>query len=428
MLRILQNIIWQFGDKIIRIGGGLFVGVWLARYLGPVQFGLLSYALALVALFAPLAGLGLNNIVVRDVVNKPALVQSYINTSIVMQFFAALIAFFTSILAVVTLRGGEEESWQLVMVICSTLFFKSTDPVRYWFEAILQSRYYVLVDNLAFGIVLLLRTLLIYFEFPLLAFAWLILLESAFSALGLAWVYQRRGMTLKLSQSSCSVAKQLILDSWPLVFSGLAVMIYMRIDQVMIGHYLGDYSVGVYSAALRISEAWYFIPMIIASSLYPSMIRAKKIGESDYYIKLGRFYELMLFVSLLVAVPVSFYADSIIKIIYGEGYADAGQVLALHIWCGVFASLGVASSQWYIIEGLQLLSFARTAVGALINIALNFILIPAYGVVGAAIATLIAQIISAYVFDLMFASTRKQFGIKTRSFFFIELVRVACKK
>ncbi len=345
-----------------------------------------------------------------------------------MQLFAALIAFFTSILAVVTLRGGEEESWQLVMVICSTLFFKSTDPVRYWFEAILQSRYYVLVDNLAFGIVLLLRALLIYFEFPLLTFAWLILLESAFSALGLAWVYQRRGMTLKLSQSSCSLAKQLILDSWPLIFSGLAVMIYMRIDQVMIEHYLGDYSVGVYSAALRISEAWYFIPMVIASSLYPSMIRAKKIGESDYYFKLGRFYELMLFVSLLVAVPVSFYADSIIKIIYGEGYAGAGQVLALHIWCGVFASLGVASSQWYIIEGLQLLSFARTAVGALVNIALNFILIPAYGVVGAAIGTLIAQIISAYIFDLMFASTRKQFEIKTRSFFFFELVRVACKK
>lgn len=93
MLRILQNIIWQFGDKIIRIGGGLFVGVWLARYLGPAQFGLLSYALALVALFAPLAGLGLNSIVVRDVVNKPELVQSYINTSIVMQLFAALIAF-----------------------------------------------------------------------------------------------------------------------------------------------------------------------------------------------------------------------------------------------------------------------------------------------------------------------------------------------
>lgn len=428
MLRILKNIIWQFGDKVIRISGGLLVGVWLARYLGPEQFGLLSYALALVALFAPIAGLGLSSIVVRDVVNNPALAKSYINTSIVMQFFAALVTLFISILAVITLRDGGDGSWQLVVIVCSTLLFRSTDPVRYWFESILQSKYYVLVDNLAFGIVLLLRVSLIYYECSLFVFAWLILLESAFSALGLVWVSRRRGMTFNALSSSCIIARKLIYDSWPLIFSGLAVMIYMRIDQLMIGYYLGDYSVGVYSAALRVSEAWYFIPMVIASSLYPSMIRVKSIGESDYYLKLGRFYELMLLVSLLVAVPVSLYADFIVETIYGEGYADAGQVLALHIWCGVFASLGVASSQWYIIEGLQLLSFVRTAVGAFVNVVLNLFLIPIYGVVGAAVGTLIAQIISAYVFDLIFASTRKQFGIKTRSFFFSELMRAACKK
>ena len=195
----------------------------------------------------------------------------------------------------------------------------------------------------------------------------------------------------------------------------MAVMVYMKIDQIMLGQMSGDEAVGIYSAAVRISEVWYFIPLVIVASVFPAILEAKKRNEAHYYARLQQLYDLMVLLSISVALPMSFLATPIVKLLFGEAYAPAGSVLAIHIWASVFVFLGVASSKWFLAENRQVLSLQRTVLGALANILLNAWLIPLYGTVGAAIATVVSYAIAAYFSDCLQAETRKAFLMKSSS-------------
>jgi PST family polysaccharide transporter len=193
-------------------------------------------------------------------------------------------------------------------------------------------------------------------------------------------------------------------------------MIYMKIDQIMLGQMIDDEAVGIYSAALRISEVWYFIPMAIVASVFPAILEAKKRSEEQYYQRLQRLFDLIVLLSICVAVPMTFLSTPIISILFGSTYEEAGAVLAIHIWTAVFVFLGVASNRWFIIENRQMLSLQRTALGAMINIILNLLLIPRYGVLGAAWATVISQFSVNVLYDALQGVTRKMFFMKIRAF------------
>ena len=186
----------------------------------------------------------------------------------------------------------------------------------------------------------------------------------------------------------------------------------MRIDQVMLQEMIGSEAVGQYSAAVKISEAWYFIPMVISSSLFPAIVNAKKQSEELYYARLQRLYDLMVWISLAIALPMTFLSDWVVNLLYGSAYSQAGGVLMIHIWAGVFVSLGVASSKWFITENLQSLSFWRTFYGMVINLILNFILIPIFGTIGAAISTLVCYCSVGLIFDCFSIKTIKVFYMK----------------
>jgi len=178
---------------------------------------------------------------------------------------------------------------------------------------------------------------------------------------------------------------------------------------------LGDESVGVYSAAVRISEVWYFIPMVIAASVFPSIIEAKKQGEALYYQRLQKLYNLMVVLALAVAIPMTFLSELVVTLLFGNAYVQAGSVLSIHIWAGLFVFLGLASGKWFIIEGLQRYSFYRTLFGAVANIVLNLIMIPKFGVLGAASATVISYAIAGLFSDVLQKETRTIFKMKLRS-------------
>jgi O-antigen/teichoic acid export membrane protein len=205
-------------------------------------------------------------------------------------------------------------------------------------------------------------------------------------------------------------------DSWPLIFGGLVVMIYMRIDQMMIKEMLGERDVGLYSAAVRLSELWYVIPNVITSSLFPSIVNAKKISAALYYLRLQRLYTFLLWIALAIAVPMTFLSGWIVNVLYGEAYRGAGQILMVNIWAGVFVFMGVASGSWLASENLQKIAFYRTFAGAVINIMLNLVLIPAYGVVGAAIATVISYMFAGFLFDFFNEKTKATFYMKLSAF------------
>ncbi|MCP4953672.1 MAG: flippase [Proteobacteria bacterium] len=415
LLKIVDNIGWLFLDRILRMGTGLFVGVWLARYLGPEQFGLFNFAAAFVGLFGAIAGLGLQGIVVRDIVRNTAGKEETLGTAAVLQFIAGLLAYGLIIGTIFWLRPDDVMAKVLVAILGSTMLFKASEVAIYWFESQVLSKYIVWVQNGSFLVFAAIKVVLILNEAPLTAFAWTTMAEAFLVGLLMLIMLGLRGPKLRKLCFTVSRVKTLLRDSWPLLLSGIAIMIYMKIDQIMLGQMLGYEAVGIYSAAVRISEVWYFIPMMIVASVFPAILEAKKISEAQYYQRLQQLYDLMVWLSVGIALPMTFLSTFVVTLLFGEPFAESGAVLAIHIWAGVFVFLGVASGKWFLAENRQVLSFQRTALGAAVNVLLNFLLIPNFGYIGAAVSTVISQAMAALLFDAVQPVTRGMFLMKIKS-------------
>jgi PST family polysaccharide transporter len=416
LLKIVDNIGWLFFDKVLRMGVGLLVGVWVARYLGPQQFGLFSFATAFIGLFGAVAGLGLQSIVVRDIVRDHRCKEETLGTAAVLQLAGGVLAYGLILGTIFWLRPDDALAKWLVAILGSMMLLKASEVAMYWFESQVLSKYTVWVQNGSFLVFAAVKVALILGNAPLLAFAWATVAEAVLVALLLMAMLGVHGPRLRKLKVSLARAKVLMADSWPLLLSGLAIALYMKIDQIMLGQMLGDDAVGIYSAATRISEVWYFIPMMIVASVFPAILEAKKKSEALYHHRLQRLYDLMVWLSVAVALPMTFLSGPIVVLLYGPAYAEAGTVLAIHIWASVFVFLGVASTQWFMAENRQILFFQRTLVGAVINVALNYMLIPTFGIAGAAYATVLAQASVGLLYDVFQKETQPMFAMKLKSF------------
>lgn len=412
----IGNTGWLLGDRLLRLSLGLFVGIWVARYLGPDQFGIISYAVALIAIFGAFANLGLDSVVVRDLVHDPEAKNDLLGSAFALRFGAGALAFATATVTGLALRPDDAVSQAVIAITAAGLVFQAFDTIDLWFQSKVRAKYVVYARNTAFLLVVAVKIALILGHAPLIAFAWAGFGEVVLGSLGLALVYRSSGNRLTDWRVSSARIRSLAAEGWPLVLAGIAVMLYMKIDQIMLGEMLGSQAVGIYSAATRISEAWYFIPLAIATSVAPSIMAAKKVDPAVYYARVERFFRIMAWLSLLVALPMSLLSNIIVLVLFGPDYRDAGPVLALHIWATVFIFLGVAQNAWTVSEGLMKLSALRTFVGAVANIGLNLLLIPSHGPMGAAVATLISYALSAVVLNALDTRTRRIFWLQLRAF------------
>ena len=414
--KILGNLRWLFIDKIFRMGAGLLIMLWIARYLGPEQFGVLNFAIAFVALFSVIAGLGLQTIVIRDILLDPSDQHEIVGTALVLQFIGGLVAYGLLILGILWLRPEDPLISSAVAILGSIFLFKSSEVAIYWFESQLLSRYVVFIQIACFVFFAAVKTILILRNMEFVYLIWAIVAEAQLAALLILFLFGKIGLRLNKLKASYFHAKKMLSDSWPELLSGIAVLMYMRIDQIMLGEIDGDKSVGIYSAALRLSEIWYFVPVTIAASVFPAIIRAKEYSEELYYKRMQQLFDLMVLLSLCLALPMTFMASDIVIVAFGREYEAAGEVLASHIWSSIFAFLGVASGKWLLAENRQILALQRTALGLLMNVVLNIFLIPSYGAVGAAWATLISYALAGMFADAIQADTRIIFFMKLRSF------------
>jgi PST family polysaccharide transporter len=397
------------------MGVGFFVGVWIVRYLGPEQFGLLSFVTAFAGLFGAFAALGLQGIVVRDIVRNPDCAPETLGTTAILQLISGTAAYLIVLIAIAYLRPDDSIARTIVAILGSTMLLKASEISVYWFESQVLSKYTVWVQNGVFLVFAAVKVILILQQASLIAFVWTMLAEAVVVAIILLGVMSKYGLLLTKLRINIKRAKSLLKDSWPLLLSGIAVTIYMKIDQIMLGHMIGDEAVGVYSVALLISEVWYFIPMVIVASTFPAILESKKRSEKQYYARFQKLFDLMVVISVGLALPTTFLSTSIVTLLFGETYRDAGIILSIHIWGAVFVFLGVASSQWFKAEGRQVLSLQRTVIGAFVNVALNLLLIPNYGGIGAALATLITQFAVAFLFDITHNVTRSMFFMKLKA-------------
>jgi PST family polysaccharide transporter len=424
LIKILTNIGWLFSERALRMGVGLIVSVWLARYLGPEQFGLLNYALAFVSLFVAIATLGLQDIVVRDIVNDPTGTQEIIGTSFLLRLIGGVISFVLIFAAINFFQSDDKLAKTIVVILGFTLVFQASEVVKCWFESQIMSKYIIWMQNGVFLIGAAVKVSLILVNASLFAFVWVMFFEALTTAIGMFAVYRWKVGKLSAWRPRITRAKSLLRDSWPLILAAIAVTIYMRIDQIMLGHMVGNEAVGIYTAAVRISEVWYVIPLAIAASVFPSILEARKKNGDLYKQRLQKLYDLMVLLTLAVALPMTFLSDWIVVLLFGQAYSAAGTVLSIHIWATLFVFLGVASEKWFLAENRQILSFQRTLLGALVNIGLNIILIPKFGIIGAALTTVFSYAIAAMLADVIQKETRPMFAMKVRSLNILRLAKL----
>jgi len=411
-MKYFKNTSWLFFEKMLRMFVGLFVGIWVTRYLGPERFGLFSYAQSFVGLFVVIATLGLDGIVVRELVKDESRTNDLIGTAFYLKLIGAILTLLVLVIAT-QFTSNDRYTNLLVFIIASATIFQSFNVVDMYFQSKVLSKYVVFSNIISLFISSIVKITLILINAPLVAFAWAILFDSIVLALGFIYFFLKYSISeIKKIKFNKTIAISLLKDSWPLILSGVVISIYMKIDQVMIQDMLGSEAVGQYAAATRLSEIWYFIPTILVSSLFPAIVNARKQSEELYYSRLQKLFDLVVWIAIVIALPMTFLSDMIVDILYGKQYSQAASVLMIHIWASVFVFLGVVSGNWFINENLQLLAFWRTFYGMISNIFLNLLLITKYGIQGAAIATLISYMIVDFICDVVNCYSRRIFFMK----------------
>ncbi len=416
--RAMGNTGWMMGDQVARQVVGLLVGVWLARYLGPQLFGQLSYAFAVVLIVSPVAMLALDAISIRRMAQDPACRDEVLGTSFVLMLVTGVLAYILTMAMILLARPDDRLIHWLVGILGASMIVQAFIAIEFWFESQMQWKYTVYAKTSAFMLVNIIKIALILMKAPLIAFAWIGLAETIVGSIGLLIVYRFRGLSIRAWRFSRAVAKKLLRDSWPLVFSTMLTMIYLRIDQIMIGNMIGNEELGVYSVAVRISEAWYFIPMVISSSFFPMIVKTEAFSEELFYTQMQKLYNWMALLAYGVALPVAFFSEEIITILFSSAYQDAAPLLAILIWTGVFTSLGAARDVFILSKNWTRVNLISIALGSALNVALNYVFIPRYGAMGAVAATFISYWFAIHGACLLLKPLRKTGWMMTRAMIF----------
>ena len=414
--KILGSVGWLFAERILTMVLAFCVGIWVIRYLGSENFGKLSYTTSFVALFSAIAQLGLNAIVIRNIVQEEKADPEILGTAFVLKLIASLLTIIIIGMAIWTFDADPNVRW-MTLIISLSLMFSAFDVIEFWFQSQVLSGVLAILRSVQLIMSSLVKLSFIAFKLPLMAFVWLILAEQVVKVLGMLWVYLKYHQSMLRWRFNWSKGWQMLQDSWPLILSGVMVTIYMKIDQVMLGNMANAQAVGNYGAAVRFSEIWYFIPMAVCSSVFPAIIRAKQRSREEYYARLQQLYDLMAWIALAIAVPMTFVSVPLLTNLLGKEYTETGTILAWHIWASPFVFLGVARSNWLMAENLTRFSFLTTSLGAIVNVWLNFLLIPPYSGVGAAIATALSYAVATHISCLLYPPMFKSGLMLTKALF-----------
>jgi O-antigen/teichoic acid export membrane protein len=391
----LPNAGWLAGDRLVRMALSVLVGAWVARYLGPSDYGTLSFALAWIALFMPLAALAHDRIVVRELVERPQHAPETMGSTALLRLMGGLAGCVAAIVGVALLRSGDRLSLVLVAIAAGSMV-QPFAVIELWYQSRVQAREAARALIAAAVLSAALKVYLILAHAPLTAFAWAFLAEGLVTGVLLAAVYQLREHGLAAWRPSATASRALLRDGWPLVLSGAMILIYMRIDQVMLRQMAPPAELGAYAAAVKLVEGWYFLPTAVVASLFPSIVLARQQDEALFLGRLQRLYGLMAGVAYAIAIPTTLLAPWIVRLLYGPGYEASAPMLAALVWSLVFTNLGVARGAFLTSMNWTRPYLLTVALGGIVNVALNLALIPRWGGMGAVVATIVAYWIATH--------------------------------
>lgn len=415
--RYAFNSSWMLAEQLLRILSGVFVGIYVARYLGPENFGVLSYSLALSAFSIAVSRLGMDAILVREIIGNELKAKVVIGTAFWLMIAAATICYIFASFFVWSYEVGANEKIYISILLASP-FFTSFLVIDYFFQSRVEAKYSTICKAIVLMVMSIVKISLVLINAELSWFVLAFLLDHVLLAIFLLNMYIFRKGPMFFGVFDVSAAKSMLKSSWPMVLSAIAVLLYMRIDQVMIRNMLGIEEVGIYSAAVKIYESWMMLPYVISISLLPLMAKLK-MGDEELYIKrMTQIFRFLIWLSVLAALVAFLTGDQLVVMAFGNAYQESGGVVSIVMWAAVFAAMGAVSARYFNVEHMEKKIAVRTAVAAVINIALNFLLIPVYGIHGAAIATLACTFFSNYAMDWFDSDLRTLLRIKHRAMFF----------
>ncbi|OAD46834.1 hypothetical protein LPB303_00865 [Polaribacter atrinae] len=407
-------------SKILGFFSAIFVGAWVARYLGPETFGLLAYSNSLVALFLPIGMIGLNDIAVKEFVNAKNNVEigKILGTAFLMKLFFGLVSFLILILFVFLNKDFLEIRF-LILIFSSFLILQSLEVFDFYFQSQVKSKFVVYSRIIAVSISCILKIVLIELNATVAYFAIVIVLEFFITHLFTFLYFNKSKIKVSIFDFDKNYVLSLLKKSWPLFLSGMMYIVYTKIDQIMVKDILGAKDAGLYAVSISLSEVWYFIPNIIAVSFFPAILFYKTKDKKIYYKRITNLYSLLFWLAVFLSLFITFFGEWIIEKLYGNSYLQSYKILSIYIWSNIFFFFTTISSKWLVAEGFYMHSFYRNILGAILNIILNIILIHKFGLTGAALSTLISYAFVGLFYDLFFKELRINFKLKLKSILFI---------
>jgi O-antigen/teichoic acid export membrane protein len=416
--RAINNSFWLFLDQSFRMLAGLLVGVWTARYLGPERYGWLNYALAIVGVVTSATSLGINSVVVRELVNRPQETLPLMGTALRLRTIGASVGVLACLVIAWYRDSADDPVKALIVVISLGMALQLGDV----FDLLLQAQQETWVSAwIRMGANLLaslLRIALLLSDAALIWFAVATVAEFALSTSGWLWIARRRGWRLGTRHGEAERMVALLKESWPLALAGLTIYAQAYADQVIIGSALGGSELGQYAAAIRIIAVFSFIPTVIQTVAAVEITRAKQRGPDLYRQRLYNLYRLMFGIFVAVAIPLSVFGSQITRALYGPAYAGAALLLPWLTLRLLFTNFGVARSIFITNENLFSFALLTAVAGALVNIGLNLRLIPAWGAPGAIVASMASFLVTTFALEPFQARARQNLLLMLRAMFF----------
>lgn len=401
-----KNAIWLIVEKIFTMSMSLLTLSLIARYLGPENYGILNYAISFVALFAIFSTLGLETVSIKSIVQKEDAEGTIIYSSLIIKLIGSILLILLTLISIWIVGIENKIQIYLIIIMAFVYVFRAFEALEYWVQAYQNSKLSSSVRVIVSFICAILKILAVVFDLGIIYLGLIYIVEVLLISIGLFYVYVKYREDKSEWNFSLNYVKLALSQSWYLIISGILVMLYTKLDKVMLGNMVSKEQLGFFMAALAVSNLWLFIPTALINSFKPIIMKLKKVDEEKYLKKLQQMYSILILINICCSIIVFLFSDLIICILYGEEYKYAGKLLTISIWAGCFSVLGTARGIWMICEGIQKYSILYLGIGSIFSICMNLVLIPKFGAMGAALTTLCTEILTTVITPICFKKTR----------------------
>lgn len=392
---VARNASWLIAGKLVQIVINLVVGLLTARYLGPSNYGLIGYAAAYTGFFSAFCTLGINSVLIKELTDDPDKHGEILGTSLFLRLVSSTLSALLILCVVYVADAGDPTTLVVVGLTTVGMIFQAFELFFYWFQSRLQSKVTAIVSLIAYMVTAAYRVVLLAGGKSVEWFAFATAVDYLAVAVLILYQYRKHGgRELGVSRER---GRSILKKSCHFILPGLMVAVYAQTDKIMLKQLISDAENGFYSIAVSLCSVWCFVLSAIIDSLYPEITKAHKSDKALFERRNRQLYAMVFYISAAVSLAITCLARPVVHIMYGEAYLPAVGPLRVITWYTAFSYLGVARNAWVVCENRQKHLIWIYASAAVSNVVLNILLIPRWGAVGAAAASLAAQVITTMV-------------------------------